>query len=204
VVDQPDTRTSLIVRLRDRSDQAAWAEFVEVYRPVIYRLACRRGLQHADAEDLVQQVLSAVAGAIHRWQPDETRGRFRTWLHCITRNLIINRLTRSAPDRATGDEAVQDLLDQQAAFEGPDSQLLRVEYRREVFHWAARQIRGEFGLDTWLAFWRTAVEGQAVEGVAAQMGKKPGAVYAARGRVMRRLKEKVLEWEGTEDESIQP
>jgi RNA polymerase sigma-70 factor (ECF subfamily) len=197
-VDDPDTRSSLIVRLKDRADQEAWREFVEVYRPVVYRLACRKGLQHADAEDLAQQVLLAVAAAVHRWQPDPGRGRFRTWLHRIAQNLIINALTRRAPDRAAGEGGAHDLLAGQAAREGPDSELLRAEYRREVFHWAARQVRAEFRPETWLAFWHTAVEGRGVADVARLLGRKPGAVYAARGRVMRRLKEKILEWEGAE------
>ena len=195
-MEYPDTRASLIVRLKDPADQEAWREFVEVYRPVVYRLACRKGLQHADAEDLAQQVLLAVAAAVHRWQPDEARGRFRTWLHRIAQNLIINALTRRAPDRVAGADAAHDLLTRQAAREGPDSELLRTESRREVFHWAARQIRAEFEPETWLAFWHTAVEGRPAAEVARLLGKKPGAVYAARGRVMRRLKEKILEWEG--------
>jgi RNA polymerase sigma-70 factor (ECF subfamily) len=196
-VDYPDTRASLIVRLKDRADQEAWGVFVEVYRPVVYRLACHKGLQHADAEDLAQQVLVAVAGAVHRWQPDAARGRFRTWLHRIAHNLIVNMLTRGGRDRAAGGEGPRDLLDEQAAPEGPESELLRTEYRREVFAWAARQIRPEFQPDTWMAFWHTAVEGREVADVARLLSKKPGAVYAARGRVMRRLRDKVLEWEGT-------
>jgi RNA polymerase sigma factor (sigma-70 family) len=198
VAEYPETRASLVVRLRDRADQEAWAEFVEIYRPVIYRLASRKGLQHADADDVAQQVLVAVAGAVHRWQPDETRGRFRTWLHRIAQNLIINALTRRARDRATGDDFWRDLLAQQAAPEGPDSELLRAEYRRELFNWAARQIRTEFQPATWHAFWHTAVEGRSITQVARLLGKKPGAVYAARGRVMRRLKEKILECEEPE------
>jgi RNA polymerase sigma factor (sigma-70 family) len=194
----PETRASLIVRLGDRADQEAWSEFVEIYRPVIYRLACHKGLQHADAEDLAQQVLVAVATAVHRWEPDEARGRFRTWLHCIAQHLIINALTRGARERASGDDEIHDLLAQQAAPEGPDSELLRAEYRRELFHWAARRVRAEFQPSTWTAFWSTAVEGRPVEEVARQLGKKLGAVYAARGRVMRRLKEKVLDWESSE------
>jgi RNA polymerase sigma-70 factor (ECF subfamily) len=199
VAEYPETRASLIVRLKDAADEAAWGEFAELYRPVIYRFARRRGLQHADAEDLAQQVLSAVAAAVHRWEPDDRRGRFRTWLQRIAHNLVINSLTRRKCDRAAGDTAAHELISRQPAPDGPESELLRVEFRREVFHWAARQIRHEFQPDTWLAFWHTAVEQRPVPDVAAQLGKKAGAVYAARVRVMRRLKEKVLDWDGTGD-----
>jgi RNA polymerase sigma-70 factor (ECF subfamily) len=196
VPEYPETRASLIVRLKGRADQEAWREFVEIYRPVVCRLARRKGFQPADADDLAQQVLSAVAAAVGRWEPDPRRGRFRSWLHRIAHNLIVNALTRRAPDRAAGDTAAHDLLDRQPAAEGPDSDLFRVEARREVFHWAARRIRPEFQADTWEAFWLTAVEGRPAAEVAERLGKKAGAVYAARGRVMRRLKEAVLEWEG--------
>jgi RNA polymerase sigma-70 factor (ECF subfamily) len=197
--DAPETRASLIVRLKDRDDLEAWSEFVEIYRPVIYRFAVCKGLQHADAEDLAQQVLAAVASAVEHWQPDEARGRFRDWLRRISQNLIINMVTRRPPDRAVGDPEMRDRLSQLPVAEGPDSDLLRTEYRREVFRWAARQIRGEFQPGTWMAFWGTAVEGLPVEDVARQLGKKPGAVYAARSRVIRRLKEKILEWEQAEE-----
>jgi RNA polymerase sigma-70 factor (ECF subfamily) len=189
----PETRASLLVRLHDRADQDAWHEFTEIYRPVIFRLACRRGLQHADAEDLAQQVLLAVARAIDRWQPDPARARFRTWLHTIAQRLIINALSRGPPDRGTGDSGMLDLLEQQPAADGAASELLRSEYQREVFRRAARQIRGEFQADTWRAFWETAVEGRSADEVAAALGKSCGAIYAARSRVMRRLKDKVAE-----------
>ena len=60
--DFPDTRRSLLVRLREARDDAAWAEFTGIYEPLIYRLARRRGFQDADARDLCQDVLRAVAG----------------------------------------------------------------------------------------------------------------------------------------------
>jgi RNA polymerase sigma factor (sigma-70 family) len=194
----PETRASLIVRLKDRADQEAWESFVEIYWPVVYRLACHKGLQHADAEDLTQQVMAAVAKAIHRWVPDETRGRFRTWLNRIAQNLIVNALTRRPLDRAMADDNVDERLLEQPVPEGPESEILRVEFRREVFGWAARQIREEFQAETWDAFWQVGVEGRSVAEVAQALGKKPGAIYAARGRVMRRLKEKVVEWESAE------
>jgi RNA polymerase sigma-70 factor (ECF subfamily) len=191
----PETRPSLLVRLIDRSDQDAWHEFARIYGPVVYRLALRKGLQHADAEDLAQQVLTAVSKAIDRWQIDPARAKFRTWLHRIAHNLIVNALTRAAPDRASGSEGAQAQLNQQAASEGPESDLVRIEFRREVFRWAAEQIRHEFRPATWNAFWLTAVEDQSIEQVAKRLQISCGAIYAARSRVMRRLKEQVCEFD---------
>ena len=56
----PETRPSLLLRLRNPQDEQAWREFLELYEPLIERLARRRGLQHADARELVQEVLVAV------------------------------------------------------------------------------------------------------------------------------------------------
>ena len=189
----PETRASLLVRLKDRADQAAWYEFAEVYRPVIVRLAGRKGMQAADAEDLAQQVLAAVAKAIDRWQEDPRRARFRTWLHRVANNLILNALARGKPDRGSGDTGLIQWLAQQPANDGPNSDLLRLEWRREAFRWAATQIRDEFQPDNWEAFWRTAIEGEAVDDVAERLGKSRASVHSARSRIMRRLKEKVNE-----------
>ncbi len=49
-------------------------EFVQIYLPLLYRMARRKGLQHADAEELGQEVLVAVSRAVHRWQPDPAAG----------------------------------------------------------------------------------------------------------------------------------
>ncbi len=191
----PETRPSLLVRLADHADQSAWMEFAQVYSPVIHRLALRRGLQPADADDLTQQVLTAVSKAIDRWQNDPGRARFRTWLHRVAQNFIINALTRAAPDRASGDTGMFNQLQHARASDGPSSDLIRLEVRRETFSWAANQIRAEFRPDTWQAFWLTAIENQSIESVASQLQMTAGAIYAARSRIMRRLKEKVAEFE---------
>jgi RNA polymerase sigma-70 factor (ECF subfamily) len=197
MTESPETRLSLIVRLKDRADQEAWGEFLEIYRPLVYRLALAKRLQHADAEDVVQQVFGAVARAVDRWEPDVERARFRTWLTTIAHNAIVNALTRQAPDRASGNTAERELLAEYAA-DPAESQMLLAESRREIFQWAARRVREEFELQTWDAFWLTAVEGREVAAAAAELKKQPGAIYAARSRVMRRLREAVSEWQDTE------
>ena len=191
----PETRPSLLLRVRDPADREAWAEFSEIYRPVICRLARLKGLQAADAEDLAQQVLISIANAIERWEPEPGRAKFRTWVRRIVQNAILNALTRGAPDKASGDDNDHLLLQQSPARTGPDSDLLKTEYRREVFVWAARQIRDEFTEGTWNSFWLTAVAGQEVDDVAAQLGRSRGSVYASRSRVMKRLKQMVEEFD---------
>jgi RNA polymerase sigma factor (sigma-70 family) len=190
--DSPTTRPSLLVRIRDPQDERAWAEFVEIYTPLVHRLARQGRLQDADAADLTQDVFRAVAGAIDRWDPDPSRGSFRGWLFRIARNLMVNLLAaqRRTP-RGTGDTDVARLLERQPAPDGEDTARFDLEYRRRLFEWAVEQIRNEFHETTWLAFWRTAVAAQSPKAVADDLGLSLGAVYVYRNRVMTRIRRKI-------------
>jgi RNA polymerase sigma-70 factor (ECF subfamily) len=70
----PETRESLLLRVRDPEDQVAWHEFVEICRPVILRLARQKGMQEADADDVAQQVLIAVGKAVEQ-RPHDSAGQ---------------------------------------------------------------------------------------------------------------------------------
>ncbi len=188
----PETRVSLLVRLRDRADHDAWREFLEIYEPVIYRLARARGLQDADARDLTQQVLIAVADKVPKWQTENRQGSFRGWLFRVARNLIVNLIIhRQRHPIGSGSSRIQQLLDQHPAREGDDLSAFDFEYRRQLFHYAARQVRREFRSTTWSAFWQTCVEGRSVQQVAGELDLSAGAVYIARSRVMARLRRRI-------------
>ncbi len=188
----PETRPSLLLRIRDPRDRQAWQDFSDLYRPVVCQMARHHGLQPADAEDLAQQVLIAISHAIERYEPENGQAKFRTWLKTIARRSIINALTRGFRDRGEGGSIALDLLHGQPDA-GEQTQSLMMQYRREVFAVAAKQIREEFQADTWDAFWRSVVVGEPIDSVARALGRSKGSVYTARSRVMKRLKDKVRE-----------
>ena len=87
------TRPSLLIAIRDAGNQTAWNEFVALYTPLVYGHCVRRGLQVADAADVAQEVLKAVAGAIGRFEYDRRKGSFRAWLLTVTRRKLANFFT---------------------------------------------------------------------------------------------------------------
>lgn len=195
----PDTRNSLMLRLRDQEDELAWSEFTEIYRPLVYRLARSKGFQDADAHELAQKALIAVMSAIERWDPDPALGSFRSWLYRTSRNVMINHATRLRPDCVgTGNSEFHKLLEQQPARSDSAESEFRLEYRRELFRWAVERVRGRFQEKTWRAFWQTAVEGRPIPESAASLELSVGAVYAARSRVMSELKRRIFLWERAE------
>lgn len=198
----PETQVSLILRLGDSQDAAAWDEFVAIYRPVIVRLALAHGLQNPDADDLAQQVLFSVARRVPDWEADPQRAKFRTWLCRVVRNAALNALSRRKPDRAAGGTTALTLINGKAASDCDDAELLELEWRRQAFRWIADQIRDEFQPQTWEAFWLTAVDGLSAAEAAKQTGKSIGAVYVARSRIMARFQEQVRTLSGEESAEV--
>jgi RNA polymerase sigma-70 factor (ECF subfamily) len=193
MADAPGTRPSLLVRIRDPRDGQAWAQFVEVYAPLIYGFARKHGLQDADAADLTQEVLRVLPAAAQRLDYDPARGSFRGWLFTVVRNKLRNFTERQRQPRGTGDTEMQHRLAEQPGRNEDPTKAWDQAYQRRVFTWAAEQVRGSVTEATWQAFWQTAVEGKGGKEAAASLGMTVAAVYLAKSRVMARLKEQVRE-----------
>ena len=189
--DSPLTRASLLVQLRDGANHDAWQEFMKLYGPVVYGFARKRGLQDADAADLMQDVMRSVSTAIGRLDYDRSQGTFRGWLFTITRNKVFSFLSaRRIRPQGSGDTTTNRLLAAQPdTSDGAD--VWEMEYQRRLASLAMDRVKSEFQDTTWRAFWLTAVEGVAATEVSKQVGISPGAIYVAKSRVLARLKEEV-------------
>lgn len=193
MAEAPLTRITLLTRLKDGGDTQAWTEFVHLYGPVVYGFARKRGLQDADAADLMQEVLRSVARNAGKMEYDPKRGTFRGWLYTVTRNKIYNFLTsqKNRP-RAVGDSAAHERLEAIPDRNGEDSDAdWDLEYQRRLSAKAMDRVKVEFQSSTWKAFWGTAVEGRPAGEVGTELNMSPGAVYVAKSRVLARLREEV-------------
>ena len=187
----PETRASLLMRVRDARDEPAWAQFVEIYAPLIYGFGRKRGLQDADAADVTQEVLRAVARAMRRLDYNPRKGRFRGWLFTVVRNKVRTFLSKQARRRAVDAVAgASGLADVEAAPVDEDA-AWEAEYEQRLFAWAATQVRPQLADATWQAFWQTAVDGRSPKDVAEHLGMAVATVYMAKSRVLARLREVV-------------
>jgi RNA polymerase sigma-70 factor (ECF subfamily) len=177
------TSVSLLEQLRHAPDEAAWTRFVHLYGPLLFRWARQAGLDEADAGDLVQDVFVILLKELPRFQLDPAHS-FRAWLKTVVLNRWRNQVKRQA--RAPAHIGDGFLADVPAA---DNSLFEEQEYRRQLLLRALELLRDEFQPATWKAFHEHGMNGRPAAQVAAELGMTDGAVYAAKCRVLGRLRE---------------
>jgi RNA polymerase sigma-70 factor (ECF subfamily) len=181
-----ETSASLLERLREPFDPEAWSRFVALYTPLIYSWGRHVGLQEQDAADLVQEVFLKLIQVLPTFTYDANKG-FRRWLRTVTLNTWRDRRKRRGDRPLPGDEAA---LAEVAAPGGPDA-FWDSEYRRQIVNQAVALMQADFQPATWKAFWEQVVVGRAARDVASDLGLTPGAAYAAKFRVLNRLRQEL-------------
>ena len=190
--DPDSTSSSLLERLKAQ-DPEGWRRLSRLYGPLVYRWCLRTGLQAADAEDVVQEVFRTVAQKIARFRREREGDTFRGWMWTITRNKIGDYLRRrkAGPMAAGGTDALGRMCQISAELSNESNQSTSSDDVGELYRRAMNLIRAEFEEHSWQAFLRVAVEGHSVKDVAADLGITPNAVYIAKSRILRRLREEL-------------
>ncbi len=90
------TRQTLLIRLRDSADDASWAEFAEIYTPLMVAYCRKRELRHADTSDIVQDVMRSVSLAMQNFEYDPDKGKFKAWLFTAVRHAVGDHFKKKA------------------------------------------------------------------------------------------------------------
>ncbi|MEZ6137679.1 MAG: sigma-70 family RNA polymerase sigma factor [Pirellulaceae bacterium] len=188
------TRASLLIRIRSKEDQTAWKEFVHIYAPLIYGFARKQGLQDADAADVAQDVMTSINLAVSNFEYEPQKGRFRSYLYKATHNQICKIWKLNAGKIGTGNSAVHLMLSQAPA-SNEDEELWNRQHKWRLFEWAAEKVRAEFETSTWQAFTLTSIDHLKPAEAAERLNISVGAVYIAKSRVIKRIRETVREIE---------
>jgi RNA polymerase sigma-70 factor (ECF subfamily) len=178
------TPASLLQRLRRPGEREAWQRFAELYTPLLYYWARCRGLQPQDAADLVQEVFATLTQKLPEFSYDRHRC-FRSWLRTVLLNKW--RDLRRRPGLPLDADADVDAL---PAPEDGDG-LSRTEYGEFVIRRALQIMRTDFEPTTWKACWEYVAMDRPAAEVAAELGIRVAAVYVAKSRVLRRLRQEL-------------
>jgi RNA polymerase sigma-70 factor (ECF subfamily) len=192
------TSTSLLCRLGGNpNDASAWEQFVQRYGAKILSWCRHWGLQAADAEDVSQAVLLRVARQMRNFRYDPARS-FRAWLKSIAHGAWCDWLDeQKRPGKGSGDSAVHERL---LTVEARDdlAQMLEEEYDQELLEAAKVRVQLRVAPQTWQAFCLLALEGLSGAQAAERLSMQVGAVFVAKSKVLKMLKEEMhrLEAEG--------
>ncbi|MCA9064471.1 MAG: sigma-70 family RNA polymerase sigma factor [Planctomycetaceae bacterium] len=190
--ESPDDSTAISLLDAVWADSpAGWRRLIRVYTPFVYRYCRASGLSADDSADVGQEVFSAVARKISSFHRDDDHDSFRAWLFKVTRNKIIDHFRNSRRNDFVSMEQVQHRLTVVDAAQSQGSCDEAGPPFSPAVSRAIRDVRSEFEDKTWLAFWHTAVDGQKSADVAESLGMSVNAVYLARSRILRCLRERI-------------
>ena len=178
-------------RLRDRDDDDAWKQFIDLYGQTIFQFARSRGLQDADAADLVQEVFRRVGNSVGRLEYEKQKGGFRAWLFTITRNCLNTFFRKQKRVAHSLNDSNAAGLGQMADQHDDLNERWEQEFQRQIMAQAIQVLRPAIEPKTWSAFELTAIENRPIDDICELLDMSRGAVYVARSRVTKKLRDQV-------------
>jgi RNA polymerase sigma factor (sigma-70 family) len=182
------TRPSLLLRIRDRGDAAAWREFDALYRPLLERFARARGLSPENAEEVAQHCLTQLCDRIAEFTYDPTKGRFKSWLRTLVNNRVRN-LLRGGREQPLATGELEMPKEREPA---PEEVFDRIWLQEHLWH-CLRRLRDEVEPVTYRAFLAYVIEQRPVEQVCAELGLTPQNIYTIKWRLTERVAAKMRE-----------
>jgi RNA polymerase sigma factor (sigma-70 family) len=188
------TRRSLLSRLRNWDDQESWRDFFDTYGRFIYRIARKTGLSDAEAQDVVQDTLVAVAKQMPGFQYNPAIGSFKGWLHQVTRRRVVDHFRRRHPDAAAEDsENFRKDLEQypdpagSAAFE----MLWEQEWQWHLLHTAKQRVKRRTSPKQFQLFDLYVVKRWPIKTIMSTLGVSAPQIYMAKLRISKMIRAEI-------------
>ena len=184
------TRSSVLRAVADTENEAAWNRLFDLYAGFVFSIARSKGLNDADADDIVQTVFADLARNLPTFEYDRAKGRFRAYLSGLVHWRVNDRLRSGKRDAelksAFWDEA-------KSASTAEDEDFEEREWQQAAMEEALRRIKPEVRPEHYAAFVASAVEGQDTDAVAKLHGLSRDNLYQIRKRLTARLREAVAQ-----------
>lgn len=176
------TTATVLERLRDYGNRDAWGDFADRFRRPVVSFARGMGLSAADAEDVAQETLLAFAEAFRKGHYDPAKGRLSRFLFGIAYRQALHARRRKP---AQVESAVwAELPDEQTA-----SGVWDTEWERAALDRCLAQARGEFEPTSFRAFELVVRESRTPTEAAETLGVPVKAIYNAKHRILKRIRE---------------
>ena len=191
------TRATLLMRLKDWQDEASWQEFFSIYENLIRGVAVKSGLSQAEAEDVVQETMVAVAKNIPDFQYDPAVCSFKTWLLNMTRWRITDQIRRRGPAHGNSLPGSVETTDTQITGEivDPDGDKLKAiwdnEWEKRLLEAALSNVKRRLEPEKYQLFDFYVNKSWAPEKVAKSFNVSVNQVYLAKSRIEKLVKEEV-------------
>ena len=184
------TRSSVLKAVADTGNEAAWRRLFDLYAGFVFSIARSKGLNDADADDIVQAVFADLARNLSSFKYNREKGRFRAYLSSLARWRVNDRLRFGKRDV----ELKASFIEEAKAFSrAADEDFEEREWRAAALEEALRRIKSDVRPAHYAAFVASAVEGQDTETVARLHGISIDNLYQIRKRLTVKLRETVAQ-----------
>lgn len=188
--DSPATSPTLLALLKGAGSEEAWGRFVRLYQPLLDARCRAAGLQPADCDEVAARVLAKLVTALRSFEYDPAR-RFRGYLRTVVATALADfwaeRIRRPGTVGSGGADPLADVPDPLQQL--PDELDGRIHDDLRRARQAIDRVQGAVSAAHWQAYWRTAVDRRPAADVAAELGLTVAAVYMAKSRVGKLLRD---------------
>ena len=184
------TRSSVVKAVAETGNEAAWQRLFDLYAGFVFSIARSKGLNDADADDIVQTVFADLARNLPTFEYDRAKGRFRSYLSGLVHWRVNDRLRSGKRDAELKSAFWEEA---KSAASAPDEDFEEHEWQQAALEEALRRIKPEVRPEHYAAFVASAVEGQDTDAVAKLHGLSRDNLYQIRKRLTARLREAVAQ-----------